>query len=55
MRHAAFQIGEAERDAWLKDMKSAVSELELEAELRDELWNYLVMAANSMVNQPRLL
>lgn len=53
MRHANFEIGEAERDAWLRNMKSAVHELEIGAELKSELWEYLVMAANSMVNQPR--
>jgi truncated hemoglobin YjbI len=34
-------------------MKSAVDEVEIREDLREELWNYLVMAANSMVNQPR--
>jgi hemoglobin len=53
MRHAQFQIGETERDVWLRHMKSAVDELEMRDDLRDELWSYLVMAANSMVNQPR--
>ena len=53
MRHAAFYIGEMERDVWLRHMKSAVDELEMRDELREELWSYLVMAANSMVNQPR--
>jgi hemoglobin len=53
MRHAQFKIGETERDVWLKHMKSAVDELGMREDLRDELWNYLVMAANSMVNQPR--
>ena len=53
MRHASFHIGEVERDVWLKHMKSAVDELEMTTDLKDELWNYLVMAANSMVNQPR--
>ncbi len=55
MRHAEFKIGEEERDAWLRNMKSAVSELSLAKDLEDELWNYLNMAANSMVNQPRRL
>ncbi len=55
MRHAEFKIGEVERDAWLRNMKSAVSELALAKDLEDELWNYLNMAANSMVNQPRRL
>lgn len=53
MRHANFHIGEAERDVWLKYMQSAVKDLEMRDDLREELWNYLVMAANSMVNQPR--
>jgi hemoglobin len=53
MRHAPFAIGEVERDVWLKHMKSAVDGLKIREDLREELWNYLVMAANSMVNQPR--
>ena len=55
MRHSQFKIGEAERDAWLKAMKSAVDGVEMRADLKEELWNYLVMAANSMVNQTRLV
>jgi hemoglobin len=53
MRHAQFHIGENERDAWLKHMQSAVNELEMREDLREELWNYLVAAAHAMVNQPR--
>jgi hemoglobin len=53
MRHAPFHISEVERDVWLTHMKSAVDELEMKPELKDELWNYLEMAAHSMVNQPR--
>jgi hemoglobin len=53
MRHASFRIGELERDVWLKHMKSAVDGIEIRDDLKEELWNYLVMAANSMVNQPR--
>ena len=53
MRHATFHISEMERDVWLRHMKSAVDELEMREDLREELWSYLVMAANSMVNQPR--
>ncbi len=54
MRHATFHIGEMERDVWLRHMKSAVDELEMRDDLREELWSYLVMAAHSMVNQPRV-
>jgi hemoglobin len=53
MRHSAFHISEVERDVWLQHMKSAVDQLEMKDELRSELWNYLEMAAHSMVNQPR--
>ena len=53
MRHASFHISEIERDVRLKHMKSAVDELEMAEDLKNELWNYLVMAAHSMVNQPR--
>ena len=52
MRHAPFQIGEAEKIAWLKNMESAVAELDLSSELRSELWSYLTSAAEAMVNQP---
>jgi hemoglobin len=53
MRHSLFNIGIRERDAWLRNMKSAVDELEIREDLKSELWNYLEMAADAMVNQPR--
>ena len=53
MRHSLFQIGIRERDAWLRNMKSAVDELDMKENLKSELWNYLEMAADAMVNQPR--
>lgn len=53
MRHASFKIGLRERDVWLAHMKSAVDSLEMQESMRDELWSYLQMAANSMVNQER--
>jgi hemoglobin len=52
MRHAHFAIGEAERDAWLRHMRSALDELALDDPLDQQLWDYLVMAAHSLVNQP---
>jgi hemoglobin len=51
MRHAPFAIGEAEREAWLTHMREAVDELELPEQLEKMLWDYLVMAANSMINK----
>jgi hemoglobin len=52
MRHVRFAIGEAERDAWLRHMRTALDELELDPALDAQLWDYLVMAAHSLVNQP---
>src|SRR5216683_4618937 len=52
MRHARFAIGEAERDAWLRHMRAALDELDLDEALATRLWDYLVMAAHSLVNRP---
>jgi hemoglobin len=52
MRHARFTIGERERDAWLRHMRTALDELGLDEQHDAELWEYLVMAAHSLVNQP---
>jgi hemoglobin len=51
MRHAHFAIGEAERDAWLGHMRVALDELDLDEARAAQLWDYLVMAAQSLVNQ----
>jgi hemoglobin len=51
MRHARFTIGEAERDAWLRHMRAALDGLALAPALDAQLWDYLVMAAHSLVNQ----
>jgi hemoglobin len=50
MRHAPFVIGVAERDAWLKHMRTALDSLELEPEVATHIWDYLTMAADSMRN-----
>lgn len=50
MRHAPFRVDRAAHDAWLRHMRDAVDSLELPAELEKQLWNYLVYAANSMIN-----
>ena len=52
MRHAPFAIGIAERDAWLRHMRAAVDSLDLPESAAVLLWDYLEMAAHSMVNQP---
>lgn len=50
MRHAPFQIGPIERDAWLRCMRVAVDEAKLPEPQRAQLWGYLEMAANSLMN-----
>jgi hemoglobin len=50
MRHAPFVIGEAERDAWLRHMRTALLSLSLPADVELRIWDYLVMAADSMRN-----
>lgn len=52
MRHAEFSIGPAQRDAWLRCMRTAVDEVGLAPEARQRLWAYLEMAANSLMNTP---
>ena len=52
MRHARFAIGEAEREAWLRHMRTAMDELALDDAQDRLLWDYLVMAAHSLVNLP---
>jgi hemoglobin len=50
MRHAQFQIDFTARDSWLKNMEIALQKQSISNENRTKLWNYLQMAADSMVN-----
>ncbi|MBV8931204.1 MAG: globin [Kutzneria sp.] len=50
MRHAPFTIGPAARDAWLRCMRIAVDEAGLADPERKQLWDYLEMAAQGMLN-----
>jgi hemoglobin len=56
MRHVPFVIGPAERDAWLRHMRSAVDQMVetngLAATDAEELRAYFDMAAHSLVNAP---
>jgi hemoglobin len=52
MRHAPFAVDQAAHDAWLRHMRSAVDELDLHPDAEKLLWDYLVMAAGSLVNTP---
>jgi hemoglobin len=52
MRHVPFAVTEDARDRWLAHMRAAVDDLALDPAYEQELWAYLVMAANSLVNTP---
>lgn len=51
-RHAEFHINKAAHHAWLDAMRQAVDGMNMDAALRAQLWSYIEMAADSMVNQP---
>ena len=50
MRHAQFPIDFTAKDAWLKNMEIALGKQNISDENRTKLWNYLMMAADSMIN-----
>ncbi len=50
MRHAPFRVTLAAHDAWLRHMRDALDELDLAPEAERMLWDYLVMAAGTLVN-----
>jgi len=50
MRHVPFRIGQRERDLWLRHMRTALDEVALPDVLDAQIWDYLVMAAHSLVN-----
>jgi hemoglobin len=50
MRHVPFKVDRAAHDAWLSHMRQALDELELAPEHERQLWEYLVYAANSLIN-----
>ena len=56
MRHAPFVVGPAERDAWLRHMRSAADRMVEAGRLApsdaEELGAYFDMAAHSLVNAP---
>jgi truncated hemoglobin YjbI len=51
MRHNQFFIDPKAKDAWLSAMARALDSVEIDAVHRAELWNYLELAANSLINQ----
>ena len=52
MRHVPFRVGAAERDLWLKHMRVALDSVGLPEALDRRMWEYMVMAAHSLVNVP---
>lgn len=50
MRHAPFHIGQREKRHWLAAMRVAIDAADLDPAHRDRLWDYLVMAADTLVN-----
>jgi len=50
MRHAPFRIGPVQRDAWLRAMRAAVDEANLEESHRRQLWDHLQNTAQHLVN-----
>ncbi len=50
MRHVPFRVDRQAHDAWLAHMRVALDELNLAPEYEQQLWQYLVYAANSMIN-----
>jgi hemoglobin len=50
MRHVPFRVTPAARDAWLAHMRASLDDLHLPAEHDNQLWEYLRMAAEMMVN-----
>ena len=52
MRHNQFFIDSKAKEAWLSAMRKALDLVDIDQAHRAELWNYLELAANSLVNQP---
>jgi hemoglobin len=50
MRHAPFAIGQAERDAWLAHMLTAVDEVGIAEPARSAMRSYFESAATAMMN-----
>ena len=53
MRHAAWVIGERERDHWLQHMREAVDAVGLSSEHRVAVWDHLERAAHTLLNAPQ--
>lgn len=52
MRHAEFRVTPQARDVWLRLMRRSMDDLALPADQDAVLWEYLLRAAEMMVNTP---
>ena len=52
MRHVAWEVGERERDAWLRIMGAALDRQDLPEPARAAIWDHMERAAHSLVNRP---
>ena len=50
MRHYAFKVNPAARDAWLSHMRTALDKLQLSPMHEAAMWDYLERAAHALVN-----
>lgn len=50
MRHVPYKVTPAQRDNWLACMHEAIGSVEMDKDARDQLWTYMVTAADAMVN-----
>lgn len=50
MRHAPFRVGLAERDAWVRAMRTAIDAADLDAARHEELCLYIESTATHMIN-----
>lgn len=51
MRHVTFPIDENAKEHWLKCMKAAMDQVDLDEEPRNFLWSYFTYTANFLKNR----
>ncbi len=52
MRHVPFRIGQAERDAWLKNMLAAIDEVGIAEPMRSPMRHYFEQTSTFLINTP---
>lgn len=51
LRHQPFAIGQPERDAWMRHMREAVEELDVDRRAKKALLDYFEAASTAMINR----